>query len=336
MKNFISKIFTILLSLTLCFSLVCCVNDNGNGDGGNGDGGNGGNNGNPPPDSGLITTTQLQGKVDEIESQATLCLDAGNFGVLTFKVGSDSGQTLNGKPLYKRELNVVTIEGKLNGNSKTTFLKTFEFETNKQFSGQDVAVKTTIKTLKFKNLSFKENIKLIFNYASSEVCPVIIENLVFENVEINNYEMPNVNGRHGIAIETNCGAIKNLTFTNSKIINVNSPNASGIHFNDAGGVEKITVENSVISGVNYNAIQVNKFSGELSITNSNISFTGNRAIRIDDVKANSKIVIKSNAFSGLSGNQVFKISNVINPTEITVELNTLDGAELVEEDYSIS
>ncbi len=61
-----------------------------------------------------------------------------------------------------------------------------------------------------------------------------------------------------------------------------------------------------------------------------------RAIRIDDVKANSKIVIKSNAFSGLGSEQVFKISNVISPTEIMVELNTLNGAELVEEDYSIT
>lgn len=338
MKKFISKLLTILLTFTLCFFLFACApSDNGNSGGlGEGGGESGGGGNNPPAQNSLITPAEMQAKVDAITESETLKLDSGNFDVLTIKIGANMGQTLNGKPLYKRELSDVIIQGKLDGTSKTTFLKTFKIETKGAVDGVSVITKTTIKTLKFKDVNFSENTTLIFNALSSELSPVVIENLVFDNVTINNQNMPNVNGRHGISFDTNCGAIKNVTFTNCQILNVNSQNASGIHFNNSQGIEKITVENSKIAGVNYNAIQVNKFKGELTINNVTASFTGSRALRIDDVKQGSKITITNNTFSSVGSDEVFKLSNVDLSTVLTISNNTLNGNDLTYDDYVIA
>ena len=154
MKKSLIKFLTFLLCTTLCFAVACTTPD----DSGSGDGESGSN---PPPNE-RVTVEEFESKIDALQGSETVKLDAGNFGVLSFKTGVDSGQLLNGKPLYVRELNDITIEGKLDGTSKTSFLKTFKFETMQTVNDQSIMVKTTIKTLKFKDLTFNENIKLIF------------------------------------------------------------------------------------------------------------------------------------------------------------------------------
>ena len=335
MKKILVKISIFLLAITLSFSLGgCFLNPNGNGNenGGNNDG----NGGTTPPVNERVTTLEFEQKVDALQGSETLKLDAGNFNALTFKTGQDSGQTFNGKPLYVRNLENVTIEGKLDGTSKTTFLKTLKFESTTTLNEQDVCIKTTIKTLKFKDLNITENIKLILNATSIENSLVVIENLEFENVTINNGNMSNLTGRHGVAIETNCGAIKNVLFTNSQVINVNSQNASGIHFNNCKGIEKITVQNTKIAGINYNAVQVNKFKGELIIDGCTTSFTNSRALRIDDIQVGSIVTITNNNFEAVNSEEVFKISNIHPSTYLTISNNTLNGAPLTYDDYVIA
>lgn len=339
MKKFFIKFLTVLLCLTLCFSLIACTqNDSGNGGngGGGGNGGNGGGDNNSPTPSGLITTAELQTKLDAVTESETLKLDAGSFGVLTFKKGANSGQMQGDKPLYKRELNSVTIEGKVENGSNVSILKTFKFESSLDGSNQDIATKTVINTLTFKNVNFTENIKLIFDAPSLELCPVVIENLVFDGVVINNVNMVDVAGRHGVAIETNCGAIKNISFLNSQIKNVNSQNASGIHFNNAKGIEKITLNNTKILGINYNAFQLNEFEGELTIIGSKTSFTGSRALRIHNVYEGAKITITNNDISSVGGDEAFKISNVHSSVLVTISNNLFNGYEMLEEDYVIA
>lgn len=322
------KLFLFLLSFVLCFSLVACTNNNDDGDSGDG--------GNQPSPNALITPIQLQEKIDAITASETLKLDSGKFDVLTFNTGVDNGQVVNGKPLYVRELDTVVVEGKVEEQSKTTFLKSFKISTLTTVNEQSIALKTTIKTLKFKDVNFTENIQLVLNFSSLENRNVYIENLVFENVSINNVDMADVTGRHGVSIETNCGAVKNVSFINSQIINVNSKNASGLHFNNAVGIEKITLQNTKIAGINYNAVQVNKFGGELTIDNCITSFTGSRALRIDDIREGAKITITNNRFEAASSDEVFKISNVHNSTIITISNNTLNGADLTYDDYVIA
>ncbi len=339
MKKILVKIITFLLITTLSFSTSGCflnLNGNGSNNGSNNGGDNSGNGGNNPPANERVTTLEFDKKVDALQGSETLKLDSGNFGVITFKTGQDSGQTLNDKPLYVRELDTITIEGKLDETSKTTFLKTLKFETHTTINDTSVIVKTRIKTLKFKDLNFTDNIKLILNYSSLENGFISIENLEFENVSINNGDMSNLTGRHGVAIETNCGAIKNVSFLNSQVINVNSQNASGIHFNDATGMEKITIKNTKIAGINYNAVQVNKFKGELTIDECTTSFTGSRAIRIDDIKEGSIVTITNNKFEAVNSDEAFKISSVHPSTYLTISNNTLNGEPLTYDDYVIA
>ncbi len=179
-------------------------------------------------------------------------------------------------------------------------------------------------------------------FTGFSVSDEVINGWTFQNITFDGNSSDNEGNTDGLAFSTKA-TVNGLTIDNCKFINgadFSMINTSGATFNNVvvtnsvfvetaspaillQGVENITIDGCIFTNVGHNAIQTNKMTGVVAITNNTITNTTDRAIRLSNTSAAVTVTGNTVVTQGDEAGELFKISG--DNSNVTVTGNTWNG-----------
>ncbi len=293
MVNFIKKIFVILLSFCLIFTITACGDNNSN-------------------DDDFVTINASKRDIAnylKTLSNGEIILEDNHYDKLTLGINKQACESEGngaGSP-YSGVWNIdnLTITG-----TKNVIVDGFTIDIDStNVAGKVYEPRYNINTLKINGITMYGPIKLGYDTSNkNKVNSLLIENLIIEDVVFNFSELasslsqPSTGWKieSAIYLLPKTDNIKNVTIKNCTFTNMNDVRAvvlvQTIADNFKNG-SNVTIENCSFDSAGYNPIQFagNGHDGNITIKNCTFSNNTNSAIRIAGATGN--VIIQDSTFS---------------------------------------
>lgn len=266
-----------------------------------------------------VTTATLDGVLNPADladrnwTSYKLNLANGNYEQIRVeRANSVSGEGTSASP-YIFNRTIAKLE--FNGESKDgTVVDGFTFESGHavKYNGANGSGGVdyymyqvyTIGELVFKNMTFtsKANIQSLLNATYYSDVTIKVTSIVFENVK---FDFTSASANHAIHVISANNGIDNITIKNCEFKNISGTSANAVLIDTRTEDDvNILVENCNFQDIKFNALQISgsgsSYKGNIVIRNNTITNTGDRAVRLSKLAAQSDFVFSGNTMVNAS------------------------------------